>query len=1190
MRLKRLELFGFKSFAERTSLEFGPGITAVVGPNGCGKSNLAESIRWVLGEQSARELRGYRMEDVIFSGSNTRKPLSIAEASITLDNSLQTLPVEFSEVTIARRVSRDGTSTYLINRSEARLKDVQELLAGTGLGQVSYSIVSQGRIDEILNARPEERRLLLEEVAGLTAFRRRKLAAMRKVDAADFRMLRLGDMLGELRGRLDPLRREARRAREYREYASRLAELEIAMLMDQLAGVLSEEKEASRQCTSLKDRASKLGAREEVVAAANNDLKRNLASLEEEGEKLRQLVEDGVARRERFSERRASLERRTLELEGDIRQLTQELSDLERRLVNEKKSEESREEALAGLRSVLASGDREVERLAGEIEALEGQLDENKQVLETLRGRALEFSRRTVRLDGDYETFAKTAAELDRSLEALKVQRTSLHKKEEQHEAELVASRDSLEDLETGLSHLRERAEGIATEEAALEGRRKTLEAEKATLREELSRVRARYDLLREMHREYQGFDRGVAAVLRGVRVGDRGFAGVLGVVAELVSPREGAERAVEAALDTSLQWLISKDQVAALHCIEALRKKGSGRATFLPLESAAAEATLEGVSPDIASLLSVEGVVGRALDLVEYDPRLEPVMTRLLGSILVVQDLEVARTLGAACNFRLKIVTTAGEVVHAGGALTGGSAAPADASFISRSAELERLPAEISVLEKRMDILVAEGEQVTGWWEKLRSERHRLEREITRAELEKRDLEARREASRSRLERTKMTLADLETEIRDMVKRKEETELKAKEAAIELARASEKETSCRSQMTALEQKVKQQEGLVARLREDLTAQMVQMAGLRQKEKDLLAGAGVGTQPSDLAGRVDDRRRILAAREKELAEVARGLEEARTLEQEARNDVEEGRRLQALWTERRSTLLASVDDGERLLARIREETARCTEQLRQAEEKLARLRVAAAETRETIREQLGRDPAVLPPAPRVHNRAAIRSEMQNLKQKMEELEPVNHRAPEEYRQVLDRYRFLQSQSEDLQGARQSLDELAGRMDLVIKDRFAKTFEQVQKVFDEVFRDLFGGGSARLELTETEDPLGGGVDIIAQPPGKKLSHLSLLSGGERALAAIAFVFTLLRIKPVSFCVLDEIDAPLDDINVRKFVDYLKRYADQIQFVLVTHQKATMEAADTLFGLTMEEAGISRIVSVRIEEAC
>lgn len=1185
MFLKRIELAGFKSFADKTELEFVTGITAVVGPNGSGKSNISDGIRWVLGEQSAKSLRGGKMEDIIFAGSDARKAVNYGEVSLTLDNADGALPLEYNEVTVTRRVHRSGDSEYMINKQPCRLKDITELFMDTGIGKEAYSIIGQGRIEEILSTRSEDRRGIFEEASGIVKYKSRKREAQKKLDETEQNLLRIHDLVSELEDQVEPLRKQSEKAIHFKALKETLKTKEISMYVHNIETVHQAWSQATDKLEKLQEEQLQLST---VVSKHDAHLEQDRLQLREIEQELDELhasmlqISEDAEKCEGYGE---VLKERGRNLEQNKRQLEESITAQDERIVALAKEEaEYRSRAaaleleLAELRAKLAAEEANLIGVAGGavVDAEEKLKSELLDVLSSMAQHRNEIryasqqretlQRRMERLSEDESKWAEQKARLDDRRSGL--------------EQSLA---DTLESLATIRNRMLEQSE-------ATKGLTVQLDEVMTAIRKWEQRLDShisRRDTMKEMQDALDGFMQGVKEVLKSARRGSGAIEGVHGAVAELIRVPQRIEVAVETALGGALQHVVMEDERTARAAIAFLKQRQLGRATFLPLDVIRGRMVPE---HDKRTAASVEGFVGVAADLVGCDDRYQAIVNNLLGNVLLAETLEQANRIASKCQYRYRVVTLEGDVVNAGGSMTGGSLQKKGASLLGRGRQIEALDQEIkdakatvAELKNRLSDLRKEQSIRTQDMEELRekAEQTRIQEQGIRAELqqlgseakllseqsvvssserssqteEQEQIEEMAAAAEQRLEQLTLDEARLQEAIRMAEERrkasetaKEELQGQLTDIKIAVAKTDQEKHSfedqagrvrgdiqrAKSELASLRSLSEQQVEEIARHAEESVAQIEQLNHLRIKK-------------ANCAEQTDLKR---AARAQRIAELEQG--ESETKEQRAQ--------LRAVEDQMRSTEIA-----------VNRQDVELDNLLRKLSEEYELSFELAKEQYPVPEDVLG-----------------TQNEVRDLKRQIAVLGEVNLGAIEEYERVKERYEFLSEQKNDLIEAKTALYQVIKEMDDEMSKRFRTTFEAIRGHFVVVFSKLFGGGRADLVMVDPDNVLDTGIDIVAQPPGKKLQNLQLLSGGERALTAIALLFAILQVKPVPFCVLDEVEAALDEANVSRFAQYLREFSELTQFIVVTHRKGTMEEADVLYGVTMEEGGVSKLVSVRLEE--
>ncbi|ABO66422.1 MULTISPECIES: chromosome segregation protein SMC [Geobacillus] len=1181
MFLKRLDVIGFKSFADRVSIDFVPGVTAVVGPNGSGKSNITDAIRWVLGEQSVKSLRGAKMEDVIFAGSDSRKPLNVAEVTITLDNEDGFLPLEYQEVSVTRRVYRSGESEFFINRQPCRLKDIVDLFLDSGLGKEAFSIIGQGRVEEILSSKPEERRTIFEEAAGVLKYKLRKKKAETKLAETQDNLQRVNDILHELGQQLEPLRMQASIAKEYLEKREELERFEVALMVHDIEQLHRQWSELNEALNEHQQEEGRLAAELQKTEAHIEQLRDQITAIDESVDGLQQVLLLASEELEKLEGRKEVLKERKKHASQRIEQLDETviaLTEKRRRLTEQLRSEKA---ALTQLEAGAAALEKELKEQQALLSAHEVDIEEE---IERRKGDYIDLVHEQAVLKNErlhveqaiHKLRAKQAALNEANSDHLK-QRNQL----EQQRAALLAELSRLEQAIT------EASSKLAALESALKEQQVELEQKETSLhqaRQYRQQAKARQQWLEEMQHEYAGFFQGVKEVLKA----RNRLPGIRGAIVELIRVPDRYEIAIETALGGAMQHIVVDSEQAARQAIHFLKTNGYGRATFLPLDVIQARSLSE---RERAAISGHPAFVGIASELIEYDDIYAAAIAHLLGHVIVTADLKGANELAKLLHYRYRLVTLDGDVVSPGGAMTGGGAAKKTASLLGRNRELETIAAKL----REMDDVIA-----------------RLERDMAAKRRERAEWEAEAAMLKEEIARLQQSLQEEKEEQRELEWQKKRIDERLALYDEEKANDEREIAELNNRLGAIDGQLQQLAEKLQAIDEDINRLQVQ----KQTEQTTKEALQVAITEKKIAlaetkERVKHARRKAEEIEAELAETARGLQQAEReraalqaemeapewneeeLEQLRQQKLEDKQKTLELITSRREQRL----DCQRRLEHLEQEWKEAKRQHKQLVEvvkdeevKLNRLDVELANLLSRLSEEYGLSfEAARSGYPLEIGADEARKRVKLIKRAIEELGTVNLGAIDEYERVSERHRFLSEQKADLEEAKATLHQVIEEMDEEMKKRFFTTFEQIRAHFSEVFRELFGGGRADLRLTDPNNLLETGVDIVAQPPGKKLQHLSLLSGGERALTAIALLFSILKVRPVPFCVLDEVEAALDEANVQRYAQYLKRFSRDTQFIVITHRKGTMEEADVLYGVTMQESGVSKLVSVRLEDS-
>lgn len=1185
MRLKKLYIHGFKSFADRVEMTFEHGVTGVVGPNGCGKSNISDAVRWVLGEQSARQLRGSRMEDVIFNGTEKRRRMAYCEVTLTFDNEDHSLPSDYTEVAVTRRVFRTGESEYLLNGAACRLKDVVDLFRDTGIGRDGYSIVGQGRVGEILSQKSEDRRQVFEEAAGIVKYKARKSEAEKRLDNTEQNLSRIADIISELESRLEPLRLQSEDARKYLAMREEQKGLDLNVFLirseryQEKIAELRLTAESMRETLAQNEREQQaLNERRESVQNQLSEREEKAAELRESLQALIQEVEAQEGQANVLRERLAASRREQARVEDEKRAaeegetgMRRRIETLEGEIAREGEAVAAREERQAALDRALEEAETAAARLETEAEDAKERVIrfmndmgdvKSEQARLTALGEAID--RQLASLSAGAEEDSRVAADLTRAVE----------------DAEGVwdEENDRLKALNEAAREISER-----TRRAGEEYERLTAESQKLlSIKQELG---SRLKLLTEMQRDYEGYNLSVKQVL--MEAERRGGAGVHGVVASILHAPQKLERALDMVLGGTLQNVVVDRDEDAKAMIEYLKRNRYGRATFLPISS------IRGRTLDMGErrVLSMPGCVGLASEMVTYDPIYRGIVENLLGRTVIAEDLNSGIAIQRAGRYQFRLVTLDGDVMHSGGSMTGGSVQSRMTSLLSREREITESAENMKKLTEKLaqaQNQLKKGEEERAALKKERAQLfddvHQQEIAVTRAEdhLARAREELNGHTGRAaRVNEARAQLAEQKAEILSQLdalgQRRETTEdegeaLRKKAQALQ-ASLSEK----RAALNAQRQEAGDARVALATAKRGFEALKQDLSRLNAQKGDAArALAEAAESLRALACRLKADEEALTTEEGRLELARRGLNGAREDFQRADES-----RLKA------QTELKEISESAE---RLRVATEEFTDRSHRAEMALSRAENDLEQMTARIWEDYqltyeGAEPFRDPD----FKLAESEKRLNTLRAAIRAMGPVNVSAMDEYRETSERYRDLSAQRDDLERAKNDLmgiiSELTGKMET----QFRAQFEQLDVYFRQTFTELFGGGRAELRLEDPKDALNTGIEIVAQPPGKKLQMLSLLSGGERALTAIAILFAMLKLKPTPFCILDEIEAALDDANIDNFAEYLQTYSTKTQFVVVTHRKGTMSRCDALYGVAMEEKGVSKLMSVKLADA-
>ncbi len=1246
MYLHSLEIIGFKSFASKTTLNFHRGVTAIVGPNGCGKSNVLDAMRWVLGEQSAKALRGGEMADVIFSGTDSRQPLGLAEVSMTFAECEEQLGVAWNEVRLTRRVHRDGSSQYLLNKAPCRLRDIQQLFMDTGIGRSAYSIMEQGKIDAILSSRPEDRRAIFEEAAGITKFKSQRKEALRKLEHTEGNLIRVTDIIKEVKRQIGSLQRQAGKARRYQSLIADLKTFELHHSHQQFSGLNASQQTALAEIARLTTLQETQAASVEESEVGLTDQRHELEQMEEKLTAARQSVQELKNQiqtaenrigfnRERGTEFNTLLERYGLDIAAaeeklNVQQTQIENTDLELEQIDgalqaEQARLDERLNHARGFTQRRAEADQHLQTLSGQINRTEVKLNSLRQQISSIASQREGQETRVGILTDEI-------AQLTASAERLTGQQTDLQSQVAQH----------ISDQETQNAQVAEAGDQLRAAQEAQRELERTAQQQQRTLSEKESRL----DVLRQLNAEGEGFGRGTQAVIKGLDNPDFFKPALGGAIATQLDVADEFIPAVEAALGQNLQAVLLKDTLVAEAAIKTLSGQKLGRASLavrdlLPTQSAAdrfqsvAPASSLSSSPtsEASSQTSApEGSLGWLTEKVSGEGEIGTLLGHLIGGIVLVKNLETALRLKQA-HRDLGFVTLGGEVITREGILQGGHAGKAETSILQRKKQIAALETEAADARRELDQSTAqcddraqavhraeenlhqtreEAQRLNVALSTLRGQLALIEREAHDASQKNTNLTREKEAIESRQQETGDRLGGLENEQGEATLALADLQGQVEAARLALQQLRGEEEVLVTEANELKVKVateRQRHASLQNQRQPMAARLSELRELIQQRQRDIAGyrdrlAQLATDSEEIRAGIEDTRTLAADAEQEVAALLdqrtalneaietadadlRQLRRAASDSQNQRSQHEVKQthlqlRLENLTqhiTRRYQLDLADFQpDHYALIIALREQEKR---QSRQAAASSAEDPIAQASSLSSPSDPSAPEPSEGHPI----DWSIVETHVRELDQKLESMGPINLDAIQEYDELEERHTFLENQLNDLTTSKQELLDAIAKINLTTKKLFAETFEQVRINFQEMFTELFGGGKANLVLQDESDPLESGIEIIAKPPGKQLTSITLLSGGEKTMTAVALLFSIYMVKPSPFCVLDEMDAPLDESNINRFIKILDRFVSQSQFVVITHNKRTIAKADVLYGVTMEEQGVSKLVGVR-----
>lgn len=1181
MYLKSIEVQGFKSFANKIVFDFHNGITGIVGPNGSGKSNVADAVRWVLGEQRVKQLRGGSMQDVIFSGTENRRPLSYASVAITLDNSDHQLAIDYNEVTVTRKLYRSGESEYLINGSVCRLKDVNELFYDTGIGKEGYSIIGQGQIDRILSGKPEERRELFDEAAGIVKFKRRKNMSVKKLEEERQNLLRVTDILSELEKQIGPLAKQSEMAREYLKMKEELKTYDINMFLLESSRIREQIEETEKLLDNAREELKISGAEYENTKAEYSEIEDQLDVIEDSLEKTRgQLNETHLLKRQ---------------LEGQIELLKEQINSA-------KMSDEHYAQRSRAIGDEIAERENQKDNYDKEQAEIQNELNEQKRLSDAAQAELVSLQMNIAGISAGLEKWKNDIIELlnnrastkakiqhfDTMLEQMKVRRAEIDKKLIEVNSDAVLQEEEIQKGTIELRKISEEIQGYLQETKEQEDKIQKLQSQLAKQTEQLRigqtayhREESRLESLKNITERYDGYGNSIRKVMEKK---DK-EKGLLGVVADIIKVEKAYEIAIETALGGSIQNIVTDNEDTAKRMIGYLKQNKFGRATFLPLTSMNA-----GQSFRQQEALREPGVIGLANTLVAVEEKFRGLADNLLGRTIVVEHIDCGIALARKYRQSLRIVTTEGELINPGGSMTGG-AFKNSSNLLSRRREIEEFEKTVLQLKREMS---------------------EMEREVEKAKEERAFCYGQIDETNRKLQKAyviqntvKMSLNQAETKKREAAEVTESLYKETAEIEQELADIKENQDSIHTELETserleqeLSQQIEEHQAELEKEREKESEAMqkaenihLALANFEQKHVFVIENmtrvseeiAKFREELVELEKNKDNSSAEIESKENQIKEIQQTIEDSKELFAEIEDEIKRLGENKEELTRKNKDFLGRREDLSKHMSEIDKECFRLNSKKEGFEEALEKninymweeYEITFGRAKELRDENLT-------------ELSQIKKRIQTLKGEIKALGAVNVNAIEDYKNVSERYEFLKRQHSDIVEAEETLVQIIEELDTAMRKQFAERFKEIADEFDKVFKQLFGGGKGTLELMEDEDILEAGIKIIAQPPGKKLQNMMQLSGGEKALTAISLLFAIQNLKPSPFCLLDEIEAALDDSNVVRFAQYLHKLTKNTQFIVITHRRGTMTAADRLYGITMQEKGISTLVSVDLLE--
>ncbi len=1183
MYLKRLEMQGFKSFADKTILEFRPGITGVIGPNGSGKSNISDAIRWILGEQSMKSLRGSKTQDIIFAGTQNRKSLGFAEASLVFDNTDGALPIEFSEVTITRKIYRSGETGYYINKTACRLKDVIELFMDTGIGRDGYSIIGQGKVDEILSNKSEDRRHIFEEAAGIVKYRARKEETEKKLEQTKLNLLRINDIIIEIEGNLEPLQLQSDKAKKYLNLKEELKNIEIGLFIYNIDKYKKDLEALAQDEDIMKSTLNQEEGKLEKIKILKEELK---DEIDEITTKIEEMQNIGFESQKKIEQCNSNINVAEAKIQSnkEIAERNKiEISELQEKIASLKSDIEQKESRKSNLKenkakfeNELKEKEEELAKLTAKLSSKELEMEEIKKIIEKNTDRKYELQAEISKKQANIENLEKRKNQLNQEIssQTLEIDRIRIKKEDIARE---------FNETESNRNNILKKIEEIRKQKNEITTKIKEFEIQIANLTNEMRMKTSRYNFLVETEKEKEGYIKSVKSLLIDCEKAKELGKGMHGVLANVIDVPKEYQTAIEMCLGASLQNIVTETEEDAKKLIEHLRVNNLGRASFLPITSVKGK-KLDNIKG------KKDGVIGIACDLIKFDKKYEQIVLNLLGRTVIVDNMQNAIKLSKENNYSFRIITLEGDVINPSGAITGGSVAKKTVNILGRSKEIEELSKEINDIKTKISKLEKSKEEYEDSSEDVLEEAEHLEKQLQEIEI----------SYATEKQRVESIDENIQT-IRDRINKQKEEVLKSEENKKELLNSKEldeQEMSKISKENEEKQSIidefansnKDSQTYIDNLNEDITDLKISVSSFNESEMSIEEMSEmINKEIETHTKNVEIKKAQIEKDEKENIELEKQIEETKKQIEEIKFQVSNsGENIEKLKKDR-------VSKNEKLTKKEDEQTDEF-KVIEDLKAQVTKLEVKKSKIEEDITEIINKmwEEYELTPNnagnyPMPENVQLTQRKVNNLRTDIRELGSVNVDSIEEYKNLKQRYDFMCEQRLDLESTMAKLNKVIAEMLDVMKTQFKEKFEIINKNFGEVFKELFGGGMAEVSLTDENNILESGIEINAQPPGKKLQSMLLLSGGERAFTAIALLFAILKINPAPFCVLDEIEAALDDVNVYRYAEYLKKFAKDTQFLVITHRKGTMEAADTIYGVTMEEKGISKLLSMKLKEA-
>ncbi len=1182
MYLKRLEMYGFKSFADKTVLEFMPGITTVIGPNGSGKSNISDCIRWVLGEQSLKSLRGTKSEDIIFAGTQNRKSLGYAEASMVIDNSDGKLPIEYNEVVVTRRIYRSGETGYFINKTPCRLKDVLELFMDTGIGKDGYSIIGQGKIEEILSNKSEDRRHIFEEAAGIVKYRTRKADSEKKLEQTKLNLLRINDIIAEIENNIEPLKNQSEKAKKFLNLREELKNIEVGLFLYNIEDFKKQIDDILENIEILETNQVRENENLNELQVKKEELKEQVDLLIERIEETQNLGFEGNQKREQYNSEIGVLTERLSNNKENYERYALEIEDLEKQ---NKELEEEKNQKLEKKNNLFTNK----EKFEKELKEKEEELAKYSKTLSE-KELEIESKKQIVQknIDDKYEIIAEVNTE-KANYENLEKREKTLKNEIQETISELDSTRTNKEESSRGFYELEKSKNSInkkllemKSEKDVSSQKLKDYDTKINVHQSEYRIKEARYKFLVETEKEKEGYAKSVKALIEATEKDSSLAKGVHGVLANLISVEKKYELAIEMTLGASIQNIVTDTEEEAKKLVNYLRDNNLGRASFLPISSVKGQ-KVSGINTN-----KIDGIIGIASDLVKTDKKYNEIILSLLGRTVIVEDINSAIKLARQNSYKFKIVTLKGDVINPSGAISGGSVATKTASILGRGKEIKILEKDLSEIKNKIEKLQEEKEKYENSISSLLTKFEEKQKEAQELEIVYATEKQKIDSIDLEIEKLDYKLSKLRADLDNIKSEKEENILKQKELNEKVSKMDEENASLNIVIEEFTKLNKDNQKYIDDLNFDITNLKISVSSFDESEMSIneimeRITSEIDKNTLSIQNKKSTREKILVDNQDIELKITETKQKIIDLEKEILESSDKVEKLKQERTNKNEKL----NNVEKDIEEQNEKIENLKNHISKLDLKKSKIELELNQIINKMWEEYELTPNTVGNIEKIKNPTEVQKQVNSLRNEIRDLGSINVDAIKEYQELKERYDFMSEQRLDLEDSSSKLKKIISEMTETMKKQFAEQFKIINKNFGEVFTELFGGGKAELILADEENILECGIDIAVQPPGKKLQNMMLLSGGEKAFTAIALLFAILKMNPAPFCVLDEIEAALDDVNVYRFAEYLKKFSKDSQFLVITHRKGTMEAADTVYGITMEEKGISKLLSMKLK---